>query len=75
MLPGQCQVSLSLGGFHRKDTANSTLQKNVPWSANESHNTPTPHHYPTFVYFTVQKTELTEQTCNSANFRVLVFIP
>lgn len=30
---------LSLRGFHRKDTAKSTLQKDLPRSANEWHET------------------------------------
>lgn len=74
MLPGQCQVSLPLGGFHGRDTAKSTLPKNLPRSANVSHHTLHPPPLPTFVHFTVQKAELTEHTCNSANFSVLVFI-
>lgn len=73
MLPGQCQVSLPLGGFHRKDTAKSTLQKNLPRSANESHNTPTPPPLPHFCLFYSPK-DRTDQVCNSANFSALVFI-
>lgn len=51
MLPGQCQVSLPLGGFHRRDTAKSTLQK--IYLRVLMYPIRNPHHYPTFVHFTV----------------------
>lgn len=74
-MPGlwKLPVPVLQGCFHRKDTAKSTLLKNLPMTANESHNIPlTPNTTQFFWSITVQKTELTKHTCNFANFGVLV---